>query len=288
LKYSVVKPKREHQPSTKETRKPFPLDTSTMSSSTLNDKAKRLRNLCKPGDPLLLTNVYDAGTASIVANHEATKAIATASFAIAGINGLEDSELTLEQNLAGIRQVSAIAEKHDLPLTVDLQDCYDNVKATITLAIEAGAVGCNIEDADNRSGELRSINDAVSRIKAVKAAAEEAGVPDFCINARTDILTFKGSIDEAIERGKAYLEAGAVTVFVWGRERGVSRDEVKQLVAGLNGMVNVKMNLRPGALNAAELAEIGVARISIGPELYMKAMAGFREALNVAVQRKSF
>ena len=88
-------------------------------------------------------------------------------------------------------------------------------------------------------------------------------------------------MEEAIERGRAFLKAGASTVFVWGgsSDRGLRGEEIARLVEGLGGMVNVKMNLRPGFLNAGELAQLGVARISVGPELYLKAMAGFNAAL---------
>ena len=261
-----------------------------MSLKAQNEKAKHFRQLCKPGNPIVLTNVWDAATAAIVASHPSTRAMATASYAIAATNGVEDNDLTVEDNMNSIRRVSAVAEAKGLPLTADLQDGYDDVEQTITTAIAAGVIGCNLEDVNDGTGELRDVNDAVSRIKTVMAAATAAGVPDFCVNARTDVLAYNGTINDAIARGKAYLEAGAVTVFVWGGAggRGVSRDEVAQLVAGLGGMVNVKMNLRPGYLNARELAEIGVARISIGPELHHKAMAGFRNALEIAATGQSF
>ena len=70
--------------------------------------------------------------------------------------------------------------------------------------------------------------------------------------------------------------------------RGVSKDEIKELVHELGGMINVKMNLRPGFLNAKEIADVGVARISIGPELYLKAMAGFKNALETMSKGETF
>ncbi|KAK3724105.1 hypothetical protein LTR37_001227 [Vermiconidia calcicola] len=261
-----------------------------MTSSQLNEKAKKLRQLCRPGQPLVLTNVWDAASANLVVAHPFTQAVATASYAVAAARGVSDSDLTLEDNLRGIRNVSAVVAKTDLPLTADLQDCYEDIGATIRQAIDAGVVGCNIEDVDNTNGKLRTVDDAVSRIKAVLSAAEEAGVPDFCVNARTDVLPFGGSISEAIYRGKAYINAGASTVYVWGGGggRGISRDEVRELVEGLGGMINVKMNLRPGYLNVKDLTELGVARISVGPEMYLKAMAGFKDALEVVAKSESF
>ena len=255
-----------------------------------NDKAKELRSLCKPGDPLLLTNVYDGATASLIATHTSTKAVATASYAIAAVIGVADADLTLQDNLVGIRTVASVINKTDLPLTTDLQDGYEDVAWTIKQAIEAGAVGGNIEDVDTKVDKLRTVEDAVSRIKTALKAASDAGVPDFCVNARTDVLLYGGTIDEAIARGRAYLDAGATTVYVWGGPsgRGVSREEIKQLVKGLNGMINVKMNLRPGFLTRGELAELGVARISIGPELYAKAMTAVKSALDLAADGQQF
>ena len=184
-------------------------------NADLNQKAKQLRELCKAGEPLVLTNVYDAASASAVIAHPNTKAVATASYAVAAVAGVEDNDLSLKDNLIGIRNVSAVVAKSGLPLTADLQDGYENVGETIKQAIDAGVVGCNIEDVDNAAEKLRNVDDAVSRIKAALSAAKDAGVPDSCVNARTDALVFGGSIPDAIARGKAYLNAGATTVYVW-------------------------------------------------------------------------
>lgn len=261
-----------------------------MDPATQNTLAQRLHTLCTPGEPLVLTNVYDAATASITASHPATKAIATASYAVALVNGVEDADLDLETNLAGIRRIAAVARQHDLPLTADMQDGYVDVAESIKRCIEAGAVGCNLEDVDIKANVLRSAEDHVERIKAALQAAREAGVPDFVVNARTDVLALGGAIDDAIQRGRAYLEAGAVTVYIWGgpKGRGVRNEEVEQLVEGLGGMINVKMNLQLGFLNAEDLSQLGVARISVGPEMYHKAMQGFRDALDVVADGGRF
>ncbi|KAF2843824.1 carboxyphosphonoenolpyruvate phosphonomutase-like protein [Patellaria atrata CBS 101060] len=248
--------------------------------ASLNTLAQDLRALHKPGEPLILGNVYDGATASIVTSLPSVKAVATASFAIAATYGLNDNDMTREQNLAGIRKVASVVSKAGVPLTADLQDGYDNVKETIRLAIEAGAVGCNLEDVNNETEELRAVDDAVSRIKSALEAAAEAGVPDFALNARTDVLGFGGTIDDAIERGNAYLAAGANTVFVWGgpKGRGVAREEIVQLCEAFDGRLNVLKRIAPGFLTVPELKEIGVARISVGPGLYLAGMNAFKEA----------
>jgi 2-methylisocitrate lyase-like PEP mutase family enzyme len=257
--------------------------------SMQNDLAVKFRKLHVPGEPLVLTNVYDAATASIIAEHPSTKAIATASYAVAASQGIADEKLTLSQNLATVRSIATVLKPHGdglprIPFTVDIQDGYEDVAATIKEIIALGAVGCNLEDFDNANNRLRPMSQAVERIHLAMQAARDAGVPDFVINARTDVLLKHdgangGSIEDAIERGKAYLEAGACTVFVWGGSArgGVSKEEIQRLVEAFDGRLNVKMNLQEGYLTPREIKEIGVARISLGPELYRAAMTAFKE-----------
>jgi len=253
-----------------------------MDTQAQNALAKSFRELHVPGAPVLLCNVYDGATATIITSNPRAKAVATASYAIAATYGIDDDDMTLEQNLAGIAKVAHVVNKTKLPLTVDLQDGYEDVGETIKRAIALGAVGCNLEDVDCKNGTLRSLNDAVMRVKLAVQAAGEAGVPEFAVNARTDVLGHRGGVEDAIARGREYLAAGANTVFVWGGSggRGVRTEEVKKLVEGLDRRVNVKMNVRPGFLTVDELRRLGVARISVGPELFHKAMQGYREAAN--------
>ncbi|KAF9215309.1 hypothetical protein CPC16_008785 [Podila verticillata] len=251
-----------------------------MNSSAQNSIATHFRALHKAGNPLVLTNVYDAATASIIASLPNAKAVATASFAIAATEGVYDDDMTKEQNLAAIKKIAAVVVPKNLPLTADLQDGYEDIQDTIRQAIALGVVGCNIEDVDSKARKLRTFEDAVARVKLAVETAKEAGVPDFAVNARTDVLGHGGSIEDAIERGKAFLAAGANTVFVWGGPsgRGVSRDEVKKLVAALDGRLNVILRVAEGFLTVAELREIGVARISVGPGLYFAAMKAYKDA----------
>ncbi|KAG0366780.1 hypothetical protein BGX24_003540 [Mortierella sp. AD032] len=251
-----------------------------MTPSAQNTIDTQFRALHKSGDPLVLTNVYDAATAAIVASLPNAKAVATASFAIAATEGIHDDDLTRDQNLAAIKKIAAVVLPTGVPLSADLQDGYEDIQDTIRKAIALGVVGCNIEDVDGKTRKLRTLEDAVARIKLAVEAAKEAGVPNFAINARTDVLGNGGSIDDAIERGKAFLAVGANTVFVWGGPsgRGVSRDEVKKLVAALDGRLNVILRIAEGFLTVADLREIGVARISVGPGLYRIAMNAYKEA----------
>jgi 2-methylisocitrate lyase-like PEP mutase family enzyme len=251
-----------------------------MDPSTQNKLAQHFRSLHVPGNPLILGNVYDGASAKIIISNQHAKAVATASYAVAATYGVDDDDMTLAQNLAGIAKVASVVVPSGLPLTADLQDGYEDVANTVREAVKLGVVGCNLEDVDCKVGKLRSMEDAVSRIKSALEAAKEAGVPEFAVNARTDILGFGGSIEEVIERGKAYLAAGANTVFVWGgpKGRGVSSEEVKKLVEAFEGKLNVKLNIRPGYATVADLRKLGVARISVGPELFGKAMSAYADA----------
>lgn len=250
-----------------------------MALAASNVLASKLRKLHKPGDPIVMCNVWDAITANAAAKVSGVKAIATASYSIAAAQGLSDNELTFDQNLSTIRHIAPVAAKVNLPLTVDLQDGYKDVAATVSAVIKLGVVGCNIEDADNQNHGLRSKEEASQRIREAVEAANVAGVPDFCINARTDIIGHNGNIDDAIERAQAYLDAGACTAFVWGGgARGLTTAEVERLVSALDGRLNVMMSLAPGKLTTSELTHIGVARISVGPALQFKTTAAFESA----------
>lgn len=185
--------------------------------------------------------------------------------------------MDLETNLAAVRRIGPVAIKHDKPLTVDLQDGYgDRLEEAIEGIIDAGASGCNLEDRDNVTGKLYSLDEAVQRVKRVLETAKKAGVPDFVLNARTDAVFLNGDVDDAIVRGRAYLEAGATTAFIWGGpKRGLRTEEVKRLVAELGGRINV--SAKPDGLSIRELAEIGVARVSVGPRLWRAANAAFEK-----------
>jgi 2-methylisocitrate lyase-like PEP mutase family enzyme len=250
--------------------------------------AQDLRALHVPGRPLLLTNVWDPPTVSLALNHPQTKAIATASFAIAAVAGFEDDELTLEDNLYAISRIATRLAKDGkastIPLTADMQDGYGTrLKEAIESVIEMGVVGINIEDSSStKEGlELVDANEHVRKIRTVLEVAAVKGVPDFVINARTDCILLGGTIDEAIERGRKYLSAGATTVFVWGgMQRGLRDAEVSMLVKGLDGRVNViYRKTMENALSVKDIAGIGVSRISMGPGLWRESMTAFDEEL---------
>jgi 2-methylisocitrate lyase-like PEP mutase family enzyme len=245
--------------------------------SAQNILARHFKSLHNPGHPLVLTNIWDCITATAIASLPNTRALATASYAIAAAAGLADDDLDLDTNIAAVRAIARVAASHNLPLTVDLQDGYgENLEEAITRVIDAGAVGINLEDSAREKNGLYSVSEACERIKRVVTVAAKMGVPDFVVNARTDALfTSESGLDDAITRGKAYLDAGAFNVFIWGgpARKGWGGEEVKRASEALGGRLNVILIRMDGeGLSVRELGEIGVARISVGPQLMKYAM----------------
>ncbi len=243
-------------------------------------KAEQFRKLHVPGRPLVLFNVWDAGSAKAVAIGGA-QAIATGSWSVANANGFADGErIPLALAIDNLRRIVGAT---DLPVTVDLESGYGDapevVGETITLAIDAGAVGCNLEDSFPGNGKLRETVDQVERIRRARQMAEVAEIR-FFINARTDIF-FQGAPDQhddamvgqAIERAQAYAEAGADGLFAPGLAD-------INLIARLAQASSLPLNIMVGQATPAVrvLAEHGVARVSHGPSPYLIAMKALEEA----------
>lgn len=237
----------------------------------------------------MLANIYDAASATAVASLSSTRALATASWAVAASAGVPDANIDLETNLAAVRVVAPVAKQHCLPLTVDFQDGYgDQLEKGVEalLACQGVVVGINLEDFDREQSRFFSVDEAVERIETVLAVAKRAGINDFVVNARADPLLHGGTVDECLERGKAYLAAGATTVFVLGGTEGrkvLTSEEIRRLMVGFRSMVNVGMKLGEGNMTARDLANLGVARISLGPELQIAAMEVLKDRAAKAV-----
>lgn len=244
-------------------------------------KSTTLKALHIPGTPLLLTNVWDPISALAIAPLPSCKALATASYAIALAANTTDETLTYPQNLHAIREIAKIAHENDKPLTADIQDGYgDRLEEVIGALLDLGVAGCNLEDYDNANRRMYSEDEAAARVERTMAVARKRGEADFVVNARCDSLHHGGDLAEVIRRGKAYLAAGATTVFVWGGKRGVSEGEVRELVEAFQGRLSVKLDFE--GLTVKQLAGIGVARVSVGPSMQtrmMKALAKDAEAL---------
>jgi len=243
-------------------------------------KADLFRGLHVPGKPLILFNVWDAGSAKAVAKAGA-KAIATSSWSVADANGFADGEnIPLTVAIANLRRILAVT---DLPVTVDLESGYgvtpEEVGGSIALAIEAGAVGCNLEDSFPASGTLREVDDQCARIRHARQIADTTRIA-FFLNARTDVFFQNPTgrdeeemLQEAIKRARAYAEAGADGLFAPGLQEIASIGRLAEASSlPLNIMVS---DITPPA---RVLAEHGVARISHGPRPYLLAMKSLGEA----------
>lgn len=232
-------------------------------------KARTLADLHRAPEILRVVNVWDAISARVITDLPETRAIATAGHSIAASHGYADGSMPLELALAAIERIVAATE---LPVTADLDAGYGDAGETVRRAIGVGVVGANVED------RLAPIADSVAAVEAVVRVAEREGVA-FQLNARTDAL-IRGAerplderIEDAIARGRAYLDAGAALVFVPGV---LDRPTTERLVAGL-GQRRLSVIGLPGALSAAEYEALGVARISYGPTTQRHALRALRD-----------
>ena len=237
-------------------------------------KAEAFRALHTSGAPLVLFNIWDAGSAKAVALSGA-KAIATSSWSVAAAHGFVDGErVPLALAIDNLRRIVCATE---LPVTVDLESGYGDVGETIRLAIEAGAVGCNLEDSRPANGSIREIAEQCARIHEARRSADAAAIPLF-INARTDVFLLPGDdhIGEAIARSRAYAAAGADGIFAPGLE---DRERIARLVEASPLPVNVMVGDRTPTV--LELAACGVARVSHGPRPYLLAIQALQLAARV-------
>jgi 2-methylisocitrate lyase-like PEP mutase family enzyme len=250
-----------------------------------HDRANTFRSLHVRGRPLVLFNAWDVGSARAVAAAGAA-AIATGSWSVAAANGFEDGErVPLDFALGNLRRIVAAI---DLPVTIDLEGGYgdspDQVGATVAAALQAGAVGCNLEDSLPIDGRLRDVHDQVARYRAARKAAEDAGVALF-INARTDVFFQKRAdahdmtmVEQALQRARAYADAGVDGLFVPGL---VAEHLIARIVDGSALPVNIMT--MPGAPARARLAALDVARISHGPGPYRDSMKRLTEAAKAEI-----
>ncbi|MCX4596012.1 isocitrate lyase/phosphoenolpyruvate mutase family protein [Streptomyces sp. NBC_01549] len=248
-----------------------------------HEAALAFRALHTPGRPLIVPNAWDTASALLVEEAGAA-AVATTSAGLAWDLGTADGDrLDRDRALGAVARIAAAVR---VPVSADIESGYakdaTGVGDTIRAALAAGAVGVNLEDAlydgegddvGGGRGPLRPVAEQAERIAAARAAADAAGVPLF-INARIDtVLRGAGGVEETLERAAAFLAAGADGIFVPG---AVDPETVKSLVAGVEGPLNVLVG--PGAPSVAELAALGVARISAGSSIAQAAHAVVRRA----------
>ncbi|WP_336212668.1 isocitrate lyase/PEP mutase family protein [Nonomuraea sp. LPB2021202275-12-8] len=229
-----------------------------------NARTDLLRDLHRPGDPLILPNVWDAASASVVAE-VGYPALATASASISAMLGYDDHEGAPVGEMfdAAARVIRAV----DVPVTVDAEAGYGLPPGELVERLTAiGAAGFNIEDTDQRAGGLLDAGTQAERIAALRTAS-----PDLVINARIDLfLTGSATVEEVAERGRRYLEAGADCVFPI---LAPSEEVIAELVKAIPGPINV--TCLPG-MDLGRLAAVGVARVSFGPMTYLTALEALK------------
>lgn len=233
-----------------------------------------------PGDPVVLYNIWDPGSAIAVAAGGA-KALATGSHPVGDASGYGDAhQVPLDYVFDNARRIMKAV---DLPLSVDFEGAYstdpEEGAANVAALKETGAVGCNFEDQVVGGEGIAPLDKQVRRIAAMRAAVGN----DFFLNARTDLLIKAkaiddGVIDEVIERGKAFADAGASGFFV---PRIADPHHIERVVREVPLPLNAIAFL--GAPPKADWAAAGVARISHGPFPHKSLMAQLTEAAKAAI-----
>jgi len=248
------------------------------------EKAEAFRNLHVKRAPVILFNIWDAGSARTL-EQAGAKAIATGSWSVAVAQGFEDGEkIPLDLVLANMKRIAGSVA---LPVTLDFETGYatdlQGLKENIRNVIAAGAIGINFEDRIIGAGGLHTIDDQSARIEAIRNAADETSVPLF-INARTDVFleTYpakhdEGQLEEALRRAAAYAEAGASGLFAPGL-----RDP--ELIEKLceRSPLPVNILVLPDTPPTKTMAQLGVARISYGAAPYRQMSQLLSEAAQKA------
>ncbi|MCO8161235.1 isocitrate lyase/phosphoenolpyruvate mutase family protein [Pseudomonas sp. 21LCFQ010] len=251
-------------------------------------KAQVFKGLHERNEPLILANPWDAGSARLLASL-GFEALATSSAGLAFSLGVRDTEglLSREQILENAK---AIVQATELPVSADLEngfaDSPDAVARTIGLAAEAGLVGGSIEDGAGRKGQtVYDFNHAVERISAAAEAARALAFP-FTLVARAENYSFGiQDLDDTIRRLQAFEKAGADVLYAPCLP---DLQSIKTLCESVNKPVNVVMGLSGAAYSVAQLAEVGVRRISLGSSFARAALGGLLRAAQEVREQGTF
>jgi 2-methylisocitrate lyase-like PEP mutase family enzyme len=250
----------------------------------LDSRSDQLRSLDVPGTPLVLPNAWDVASAQAVAA-AGFPVVGTTSAGVAASLGYEDHERAPGGEM--LAAAARIATGVDVPVTVDAEAGYGMEPSDLVARLkEMGAAGCNLEDTNHATGELRDPVDQADWLRAVRGAASAQGY-GLVINARIDVFLsafLSGAerksqselVGEALRRAHAYVEAGADSVFPIGLWE---RDALASFISDAPGPVNVLQI--PPAPSHAELVQLGVARISYGGLLHHDAMEQFGRHLKL-------
>ena len=232
-----------------------------------------------PGRPLLLPNAWDAASGRAVVD-AGFPVVATTSSGVANALGYEDHEGAPGKEM--LAAAARIARAVDVPVSVDAEAGYGLGPAELVAELErAGAAGCNLEDTDHETQALRDPEEQAAWLRQLREAADAAGY-GLVINARVDVFLAADSdvyqpelVPDALARARVYLEAGADCVYpiaLW------DAGALRAFVDGAGGPVNALAF--PKARPVADLAALGVARLSWGGLLHRAAMEHFAGILD--------
>jgi 2-methylisocitrate lyase-like PEP mutase family enzyme len=238
--------------------------------SDQSQKVTEFLSLHRPGEPLLIPNPWDAGSAKLLVSL-GYRALATTSSGYAATIGRLDGAVTREQAIAHSAEIVAAT---DVPVSADLENGFADdpagVAQTIELALETGLAGCSVEDYSGRDDdEIYELGLAKERVQAAVEVAH-AGPVQFVITGRAENhIHGRDDLADTIARLQAYQEAGADVLYAPGL---TSAEDIRQVVSSVDRPVNVLA--RPGVPSVSELAELGVARVSVGGAFAFAALGG--------------
>ena len=242
--------------------------------TTQTEKAVHILDLHRPGNPLLLPNPWDRGSAALLASL-GFQALATTSSGFAATLGRPDGSVSRDEALA---HAAAIVTATELPVSADLENCFADdpggVALTVTLAAETGLAGCSVEDFTGDDDEpIYDIALAAERVAAAAEAAH-AGPARLVLTARAEnYLHGRPDLADTITRLQAYQAAGADVLYAPGL---TSLADIRQVVTAVDRPVNVLA--MPGAPAVSELAEVGVSRVSVGGAFALAAVGALAAA----------
>lgn len=250
------------------------------------EKAFAFRELHERPGAFIIPNPWDAGTARLLAAL-GFEALATTSLGLANMLGRPDSRVARAEVIANCR---AIVEATDLPVNVDLENCFahqpEAAAETIRLAAETGAAGGSIEDSTgDRKEPIYDFDLAVARVRAAVAVARAQPVPFFLTARAENLINGRNDMADTIRRLQAYAEAGADVLYAPGLR---SLAEVREVVGAVRRPVNVVTGWLDPDITAAQLAEAGAKRISVGGALSRLALATFLAAGRAMKEQGSF
>lgn len=253
---------------------------------TQSEKAKLFFNLHHQGNPFVMANPWDVGSAHIMAA-KGFAALGTTSVGVDHMMGQKAATAGRDTIMENARQIVAAT---DLPVSIDLEDCYgvdaQGIAETIQLAADTGAVGGSIEDAIySKPGEIYPLEQAVERVRAAVEAA--SALPfKFTLCARCEnFLLDKLDMDDTIARLRAYAEAGADLLYAPGLSKP---EQIEQVVQAVDKPINVLLGISGHNLTMADMHRLGVARVSIGSGFHRAAISAAIKAMDEVLNKGTF